>query len=261
MSTRSGRLGVVDGISTVLNWKTSEKSDNQAYTASNTQGGTGRLPGNTDWNGSFDFLGHTPPVIPGNTFSFVGYDGNQTASGTGIVDAAGITIDVEGGKIIQGSLSFSANGPLVLGAGSATDVTIPDPPSAIGCKALWNAAELLDIAKMVLNLKATNPSYNSSTTGGATARRQGNFDFDGTIDLKINTLAGLPTKGDIQILKLYVGASTFWELKWAIIDEVATSVDVNTQAINAATIRFSKAGFKSGAVGYVKTPSVTTIWP
>lgn len=259
MPVHTGILGAVNGVSTCRGWRINEKADNKAYTASNTKGGTGRKKGNVDWSGSFSQYGYTPARLPGATFTFTGYDGADTASGPAICESADINCGIKDGGYLDSVVNFAGNGALAWAAGSASDLTVPDPPSVIGCKANWNAADI-DVTGWKLSLKSGNPTFVTAASLGSVQRAAGNKDASGSLDVAVNTLAGLPRKGDVAELKLYVTAALFWHLKWAIIDSVEPVVEIENNTVVGATLNFSKNGFQAGAAGFIKAPDLSTWW-
>lgn len=275
MSVISGILGAVNTISTVGKWSISYKADTQAYVASNTLGGTGRIAGNGDWSGSYDALGHTPAVLPGAAFAFLGtIDNVKGASGTAIVDKVEINWDIEGGKPISHTVTFSSNGALTLGAAVVTDATIPNPPSSIGTKVELGTVvtspvftELTDVRTIRLTLSNDNKSYVSSGTAGQTKRTKGNFDCDFAISVYAGDWSTLPAPNTVKAVKLWVDATTFWLINWGMIGELSNlEVDRETAAPVGATVNGSLNGFAllNGATptaGFVKNPATTQIWP
>ncbi len=278
MGAITGKAGAVDGAAIVRNWNISETADTQAYVASNTHGGTGRLPGNVDWSGAYDAYGHTPANMPGAGFTFTGsIDGTEGVVGLAIVDQVVITCDIEGGGILSNVTNFSANGVLDPTGAVASDTPDVIPPSAIGCKVELDEAyttgtpvwvEVTDVRTWTLTLTSANPSYVSSSTAGQTKRNIGNLDatmsytvYDDDIDhlIPVNTIAGM---------KLYVNSTLYWEILWTIFGEMSDiQVDIETSAFIGATQNASMNGLAvvsaSDTIGSIKTPAASpvTIWP
>ena len=142
----SGRFGTVatDGnaVSTVENWNITDSLNAQAYTASNTQGGTDRDGGIVDWNGSFQGKGALPPVLPNDIFEFKGYTApsNNQLGGTGyvytgdaIVRSVAINFNYQANELItwtaqiasRSSLSFPIEAPIM-------DLTAPSSEFTCG---------------------------------------------------------------------------------------------------------------------------------
>jgi len=234
MSILSGKAGAVDGAAIVRNWNISTTADTQAYVASNTQGGTGRQIGNTDWSGAYDAYGHTPANMPGETFEFKGSVQGTTgavspASGA-IVESVVITCDIEGGGILSHVVNFAGNGVLTKGAAVATDPTALIPTSSIGCDAQLGTlaaspvyTAITDVRGWTLTISAANQSYVSSDTAGGTKRTMGNIDATLSISVYESDLTALPVENDINAIRLFVDASTHWEILWGMFGKSQTS--------------------------------------
>jgi len=274
MAVLAGVAGAVDGSNAIRVWSVSTTNDLQAYVHSGTQQGTGRLAGNGDWSGNYTAYGHTPDVMPGETFTFTGsIDGTNGATGSALVESVEIAWDIEAGTIIQHVVNFASNGALTLGAAAATDVVVPDPPTSIGCKLTLAApaatpafSEVTDIRTMTLTITSSNPSYASSTTAAATKRLRGNIDFTFTFSVYEDDFADIPAAGDIQSARVYVDATTFWDLNWIMFGEASgLEVDIEGPGIVGATLNSSMNGFTGIAatptVGFIKTPAAVTYWP
>ena len=276
MSVVSGKAGAVNGKSTVRKWSISYTADTKTFVASSTKGGTGRLAGNEDWSGSYDGYGHTPGVMPGGALSFVGsIDGTKGVSGTAIVDQVVITIDIEGGGIISHTVSFSANGALTEGAAAATDATLPEAYTSIGCKAeVADPAEspsytaLPDVRTITITMTANNSSYVSSDTAGQTQRCAGNLDVTIAISLYTNdpSTSPIPAVNAEQFLQCYVSATEYWEFCAVRFGEHSDiEVDVEGNAIVGLTLNAGMSGWYdlAGTIteGTIIDPAETTVWP
>lgn len=274
MSVISGKSGAVDGAGTVRDWSVSSSADIQAYIASNTSGGTGRLAGNKDWSGSYKAYGHTPANLPGASFTFTGsVDGTNGVTGTARVDSVDIECDIEGGGIISHTVNFSSNGALTLGSAAATDATVAIPPSAIGCDVqLGTVASspswtpVTDVRSWTLTLTADNQSYVSSDTAGETKRNEGNLDATVSYSVYEGDPSGLPAVNSIAAIRLYTSASAYWELLWVMFGEASDiQTDIEGGSLVGATLNASMNAVatvgETDTVGTIKTPAEATIWP
>lgn len=274
MSALSGKAGAVDGAAIVRNWNIGETADTQAYVASNTQCGTGRLPGNVDWAGAYDAYGHTPANMPGESFVFTGsVDGTNGATGTARVDSVVITCDIAAGGILSHVVNFSANGALTLGAAVAADATALIPPSAIGCKVALDTAidtpsyvDETDVLNWTLTISAANVAYVSSSTAGQTKRNEGNIDATMSWAVLEGDPANLPAKNSIAGIRLFVDATTYWEILWGMFTDISDiQVDIETAAMVGATNNAAMNGIVSvsatDTIGSIKTPAAATFWP
>lgn len=274
MSVISGIGGAVNGQDTVHKWTVNVLKALIPYHASNTKKGTARIAGNGDWNGSFVGLGHSPAQFPGDTFTFTGsIDGTNGVTGNARVESTEIVIDVEGGNPIAFTITFSSNGALTRGPAVATDSVVPNPPSSIGTKVEFGTmvgapvfTELSDVRTVTLSFNKSLPEYASSATAGETKRVDANLDFTIAIAVYTDDFATLPDEGDERQCRVYVDATTFWDLKWIRIEELSDlDVDIETGAPVGAVINAGMHGFANivgtPTEGFIKDPADTTKWP
>lgn len=277
----AGIKGVVNGVDTVRQWGISLGNELQAYVASNTKGGTGRVEGNNDWSGSYGAYGHTPAQMPGGTFTFLGEIGGGTtpnftqATGSALVDSVEITIPIEEGGIISHVVNFSSNGALTFPTGTITDAVVPNPPPSIGTKI--ESAELIatpvfteiqDVRSVTITITASNPSYASSGTAGETKRVAGNIDCSVSFTQYEADWTLHPAPGVKKELKVFVDATTFWHFKWVEFGELSDlQVNRETADIIGATHNASMAGYANvpptptATEGFIKKPDASTFWP
>lgn len=260
MGVASGFGGTVNGEQTVRSWSIQESAESQAFGASNTAQATGRKTGHKDWSGSFNVYGHTPSVMPGDTFTFTGW-GPQGKTGQAIVDSIEVNWDIEGGGIIEATVNFSGNGALSDTTTQISDGSTPDPPSAVGTKAELDTTELDDVRSMSLTITADNHAYTSSSTGGWTKRLAGRLDASGSIDFYSDDLTGLPESGTFKQIALYVDATQKWDLKWGHIDSIEPDVNIESGEPVGVTLNFSFSGFNGGQQGSIEKPGGNAIWP
>lgn len=279
MGVRSGLSCVINGVSTGRNWSINELSDAKAFVASNTQQGTGRRKGNRDWNGTYGKYGYAP-VIPGSTFSFLGYagsDGSAEASfaGNAIIDSVAITWNWGGGEIISTAVNFSGNGaPTGWGTTTATDTSDVIAPAICGTKVSYGdvvAEEDTDwdnVTQAVLTLTCANQAYVNSSTACWNARKRGPA-LDFTLAITEQNSEGLPAAIAItadEIVNLYVNATQYFELKKCHVTGVSgLTVDRESGAILQRTVNLAMSAFYDVAgtptVGSIKVPGGTQIWP
>lgn len=273
MSTISGALGAVNGVHTVQNWSIDSEADLQAYVASNTKGGTGRMNGNKKWKGTYKALGHTPVQMPGSSITFTGtIDNVKGASGAAIVEQCEIVINIESGEIINYTTTFGSDGALSLGANAATDVVVPNPPTSIGCKveigtvaASPEYTELADVRTVTITLTSAPNTYVSSGTAGIERRYKGPYDVQLAISVYCADFASLPAENAIGQVRCYVDATTYWDFKWVRWGGISGMlVDPSTQAVVGATINGGMHGYTNVSAtptaGYVKNPATTAWW-
>lgn len=285
-TVRSGRLGVVDGQSTVQNWVVNRITDPKAFKASNTGGGTARRKGNRDWNGSFTQLLSTPTLMPGEKFTFTGYtndedaSGSSSVSGSAIVDSVAINWDWAAGGIITATINFSGDGKLTPGTASGTDVTAPTAPTSICTKIEFNInratpswTEWEHLATAALTINAANQAYVNSSScedvGGKkyawNKRRPGPIDW--TLAVTEQDSDGLPAARDIQEdveLRIWVDPATnYWELaEGHIVDATGLTVDRDTGAIIQRTVNVAMNAYSDVAtqLGRIVKPGGSLWW-
>lgn len=273
MAVLSGIGGAVDGVETMRTWTVNHSADLQAIVASNTDQGTIVLDGNTDWTGSYTSYGHTPVRMPQDGFTFTGsIDETNGATGTAICDSIEIVNDIETGAVIAHTVNFSANGALSLGAAAAADASTPDPPTSIGTDVqvgtavgvpVWTA--LTDVRGWTLTLTADNQNYVSSDTSGGNLRLAGNI--SGTIAVPVyeDDFADLPTVNSHSYIRLYVTATTYWDIGFVQWGEASDlMVDREAAAVIGATLNGQWTGWASvdaaSTKGYIKDPSTAAWW-
>ena len=280
MGRLSGIHGIVDGEHTVGEWRITHTADTVPYSASNTKQGTARLDGNLDWSGSYQAFGHTPAVMPGDSFTFKGsmsVDRLTGATGTAICDQVEIRWDIEAGSIIDHTTTFSADGTLTVGTitDPGLDTVVPNPPSSIGTKVELaikagspSFVELPDVRTITMTITRANVSFISSSTAGQTQRDIGPVDISLAISIYTDDAgaSAVPDPNDSMEAKLYVDATTHWHLKWAKFSELSDyTVNRATGELVSATCNAAMSGYEdisgTGTEGFVKKPSGATWWP
>ncbi|MBL4699639.1 MAG: hypothetical protein JKX85_00135, partial [Phycisphaeraceae bacterium] len=219
MSTFTGMGGTVNGANTVRSWSVNESEANKEYSASNTQGGTGQAAGIKDWSGSYTCYGHTPVHMPGDIFTFAGFDGAKISTGTAIVSEIALAINQEGGDLQGLTVTFAGDGALTHTTGTDADVSLPDPPSSIGCKIEIDTGagfvELVDVRTASLSIKSDLKEYSSSSTGGWKKRKAGRISANGSFDFYDQDVRTAPDIAQDAKLRVYVSDTEFWLFHWA----------------------------------------------
>lgn len=281
MGVLTGSGGAVDAINTVRDWSISLTDDLQAYIASNTKSGTGRISGNEDWSGVFNAYGHTPVKMPGEKFTLTANIDKSLAGaalgavGPVIVDQVEVRIDIESGAIIQHVTNFSGDGALVLGTAVADDVVVPNPPTSIGTKVQLAApaasptfTSIPDLRTATITFTRSNQPYVSSDTGGKVKRVAGNLDVALALAVFADNfvLADLPQVGQVMDVKVFVDATTFWQFQWMTFGELSDAqVDVENAAVVGATFNAMMNGYtlvgSTQTEGKIDKPGASTYWP
>lgn len=274
MTVLSGIRGAVNGAATVRKWSINTSAEVQAFAASNTRGGMVRCPGNYDWTGQFAGYGHTPPMMPGQSFSFLGsIDGQVGASGIAIVDRVDVALDLEHVRPIQWTCNFSGNGVLEYGVAVVADASTVDAPNSIGCKLQLGTladpavySDLSDVSTVQLSIRSQNRAYRSSSTAGQTLRLAGNIDWSMSAAVYCSDFSSLVARNTIRAVRLYVSSTEYWELLWGIFGEVG-GLQVDRESAGTVTAHYgiSMTGVttidSTATVGCIKCPGGATVWP
>ncbi len=263
MGVISGISGLVDGRSAVREWKIREIQRSAAWVDSITRAGVARACGIKDWRGYFLGTGHTPVTFPGQTLTFTGsVDGTLGVSGPAICDRIVVTWDIETGEVITYRVDFSGNGTFSKGAAAATDTATPVFKCSTGMYVAIDGSRQTDIRYMRLVIIAANRPYVSSDTAGQVNRTPGNIDAACTYRLYQDTPANLSALATPGILRFYVTASTYWELKWMVLEEIDDYGADREGAENVgATIKGAFSAYVGTTVGTIISPSTTQKWP
>lgn len=287
----SGKFGVVNGISTVRDFTINDGHTPNIYSASNTLFGVSQARGVEFWDGNFNHYGHSPVVLPGEIFQFIGYGAPiNNISGSGwryvgnaICESAVITWDWTAGGILsvvenfKGHLNLTEQG--AVGA-SISDESIPSIPH-VACTRIDYSANGSDwttwnnLAQAVLTLTCELQEYvNSSTTvdDNGTCRIWKGFRPGRVLWTLAVTEQELDrsifAKGDVLQFRAYVSDTEFYLLKWGMVNDF-TGIQVNreTGAIVQQTVNIGMHGFDTSAgsyaasTGQVLLPSTEQWWP
>jgi hypothetical protein len=256
MAVLSGKSAAINGFSTLRNWNVNQTDSESSGFSFNSNPAQFGFAGNKDWNGSAQFYGNEPPVMPGAAISFIGYTGTNRWTGDAICESITLDCDIEGGGILGGTINFAGNGALAPGAGAAvTDSTAPAAASSIGCKASWDTGSEVDISDVrswSLTITANNPSYASSTTAGIIKRVFGNWTATASVTLYEASSTAIIAPGTFGVLRLYVNASDAWEFEWMIQKNPAQTFDQEGAAVTGATYAFNYTGFKDVSGTFTK---------
>ena len=275
---KSGILGKVDGIHTIRNWNINDSASANKFNASNTKGAVGRTAGNIDWTGGYSSYGHTPVKMPGDEFNFLGAIDDEVDNGVQgdcIVESTEIVVDIASGKSIEHNVEFAAKGVLDLeaDASAVVDNVVPDVPPSIGCKLHINKnlvtpswEELIYVTTMRLRFSRENPQFANSGTAGVINRSRGNLDCMLSADFQNNKFGELPAKNTFIGLRMYVTATTYWEILWGIVENLTNmSCPVEDAGIVGGTINLGFSGYtrvgSTPTEGSIKKPGGATYWP
>lgn len=286
MGIHSGKFGVLDGVSTVRNWAINDSMSPQEYVASNTLFGKGRRTGPEEWNGSYGHYGHTPEVMPGELFSFLGYTAPND-------DVTGAGLTYEGQAVVENvQLSWNWGAAEILGlvtnykghlaltinptGDEQHDVTIPTVYQPAGTRIEYSTdgntfVELENLLSAQLTISCTLLEYLNSSTAVAgrlwKGQKSGIIDWNASIVQQDNQRSSFD-KGDSLVWRFYVTDVLYWELKWGKVGEfTGLTVDRETGAIMQQTINVAMDGFDpaagdyTAATGHVLKPGGDQFWP
>jgi len=281
VSVHSGRYGLVNGASTVSNWQINDAQNLAKAVASNTAFATASRKAIEDWTGSFKFFGHTPPVMPGESFTFSGYtapDNDQYGngliySGTALVSQFTLNFNWQSGEILNGQIDFGGHLALTTSTGAPPlDASTPVLNSIANCKVSYSTNDstyndLANVAQATLTITNALQTYvNSSSVVSSrvwTGRKAGIMDWNLSITQQDNDRSVF-TKGDQVSWKLFVDATTFWALRFGLIkDFTGIQIARDTGAIIQQTIAVegNAVNSSSGALGSIVKPNLSTWWP
>jgi hypothetical protein len=285
MSLHSGRYAAVNGVSTIRNWSINDEHNSAVGVASNTRFGKARRRGVSDWTGSFSLFGITPPVMPGQAISFIGYGapdndvsgvGNRY-SGSGLLQQFALNMNWAGGEIISGQCDFGGNGALAIvssGGAEITDSTDPELYPIGGAYveystdgSTWNT--WTDVAQALWTfINELQTAVNSSTYVSPhlwTARKAGNYDWSLAITEQ-NSDRSRFQKGQQLWVRLHLDAtgSNYWELATGLVKNFTGIVyDRESGRINQQTVNveMNSNNVDDGSIGHIKKPGGDTVWP
>lgn len=271
MGVMSGTLAAVDGVSSMQNWTITHTDAGAEYNGSANDGALGSIAGNSDWTGNTAAYGLVPAHLPGESFTFTGYTGESSFSGTAVVSAISLTCDIEAGGIIRYTMNFEADGALTKGTTEVTDSSVPATFSAIGCKVTWDPAggssytTAAGCTGYTLNLNARTFPYNIDSTSGVTRRTVGSISGTVSVTLKQADAAAIPAIGAIIPVRLYVNSTQYYELTWCRVASVTPNADREGESHITHTVNLTYTGWKfvtgTNTKGAIKKPGGTNVWP
>ena len=290
MTVHSGKYSNVNGIGTMRQWTIEERSAQPKAVASNTAQGTARKRGVHSWTGSFQAYGVNPPVMPGDTFSFVGYgapvddvigSNGQRYEGDAVVSQVTLAWNWKSGALIGHNVSFDGHLELLkTAAGDPGDASAPQLFETTGTKIQWDLndgsayKELPNLVSAQLRLSLPVESYvNSSTYVGSppaawTGRRAGagvdwNLSISQEDDERLDATK-IWQIDDVLKLRLFADATTYWQLTYGRArDFTGITWNRETGAIMARTLNVDMNGFYAGGagMGQIVMPNTTVWWP
>lgn len=274
----SGRFATVNGIGNVISWQVTEAVDEDQIRNSATHGGTSRIFCGRDFTGTIVAHGGIPPVMPGESFSFVGYTSPTTGvygtnglrySGTAMCTQLVVTWDFNTNKAVQYTLTFGGMGALSSADGAAIlDATDTVKQCSRGCVFEYGAGptELLpNRVSATLTITSAVTVRSDASTNGWKTREAGPLDW--TLAVVTNGHSKFFDPGDyLEDLKIAVNETpdSFW-FNDAIVGQctditlTADGSSIDTQTVN---IHMSACD-DAGVLGFIREPgeTVTNFWP
>lgn len=269
----SGKDGAIAGVAAVRQWSISEGYSLNTAVHSGSGGLIDRDQGIYDWTGSASGYGATLPYMPGQVVAASFFKGPNAAgslaageilSGSIYIEQLVLNWDFEKNTRLNWSMNFGGNGALSFTTGAR-----PTPPAddqTTPCSAKFEVISDVPATYLVTHLKSatltfTRPAVvgvNSGDSVGTnkclTTRKKGPA-LDWTLALvsdESNNPAELAS-GLVRVVKAYVDATRFYELKWGIFGQRSNlAVDIETGKIIGQTFNVSAKGFKAGVAGFVK---------
>jgi hypothetical protein len=195
----TGKYANVGGRANVRNWSLSQTQSVKQYVHSGTAGGTGRLPGISDWSGQFGVYSGADVILPliGTEQTFTGYCGpavpsagpsstGPTYSGPALLLSAALNWNWEAGDPFSALVNFSGNGLL---SGPSNAVTTRSDLPMIDSNELAfytgdyddNDAEddrICHMKSATFNWLFADKPFANSCTAGRMGRQAGASDFN-----------------------------------------------------------------------------------
>lgn len=282
MGIKSGLLakisvdGATSAVTSVRNWRMPYKANNVTGAASSAdQGMQFAVAGVKEWGVTFDFYNNTIPILPGASASFVGHNGTERHTGTILCTGFSLQCDIEGGGIIGGSATCVGNSALTLSSTTTVipDTSVPTVFGGVGCKAQWatiaaspSYADIAGVRSWGLDIQCqANPYAIAENTSGLKLYTAGPKSAKATVNTYQDTPSGLTLlPGVVGALKLFVG-STFFELRWVIVDDNDEATDIEGGKPDEIAHAFTYSGWNDIAgtmtKGYIHKPGAVAIWP
>ena len=246
----------INGLAGGRSWSVSPVANVTEFSDSGTDGAIALVDGVTDWSGSFSAYGHTPLVLPGAGFTFLGSnDGTNGATGTAIADGFDLTLNQETMAPIECVVNFSGNGALTLGAAAGAAGAAALPLCAVaGC--IINDGSDIEVRSSKLSLTRDNKAYNDTSTDGAMKREMGRLSGTLSWSRYCDTFADLGALNAVVTVKLYVTAALYWEIKYAkYVGPSDITVDRETGELIGATENLTFTALNGdGTIGSITPP-------
>lgn len=274
----TGMDGAVNGAGCVRIFEVDAKELGGKFSGAGTMDAVDEIAGSKDWSGRYGAYGHTPIVMPGEAFAFVGsIDGSVGLYGTSIVEACRVDIEIpqkeEEPRPISHLVVFNGNGALHKGAAVAANTDIPNPPNpgdlifkyaTPAGSPSWTT--LTEVHKATLLFSRNNPTYRPGSSTFQTYRLKGNLRAQLELELYASSFSALPAEGSVIGVQLYVSATEFYQIDWMKV----TALNAMTVQVEGATLVSAKPSlvWKPATLigdtvtrGQIILPDETVWWP
>ena len=273
----SGRFATVNGVGNVVKWSITESVDEDQIRDSSTRGGTSRLFCGRDSTGSIECTGGIPFVLPGETFTFVGY----TSPTTGVYGTAGmrytvsamctqmtVVWDYQANKAVRYTIQFGGMGALVVASGAAVlDATAVSKQCTRDCVMVYGSATALCANRTTVTLTMTSEVTvrSDASTSGWKVREAGPIDWNLAVVTNGHDKLFVPGTY-LEDLKLAVNATpdSFWFNDAIIGQTTDITLTADGSAIDTQTVNIHmSANDTAGVTGFIRRPGelVANYWP
>lgn len=259
--------GNTTGASTIADWSITPGKQSPEASASNTGGAPVVVIGNEDWQGKMKTYGKVPVAFPGDSISFVGYNGQGSFAGTALVTSATLTVDIASGAHLTWDIQFVGNSTVTRGSTVVADATAPAMFTSAVCKVQWSAtlagtfADIAGVQRFTLTLTRDPKTYAQSQI---IKRVAGKYGVSASIDLDEADPSVQLAAGDISVYKLFVDATTFFKVGYFEVDNPEQNVQIESGEIVGYRMPLKWTSFKDIAGnmtrGVVTKPDTTNWW-
>lgn len=261
---KTGKYGYVNGIPCVQTWGYNRTAEQEVYSASCTDFGTGVTSGVINESGIITGVGGNPPIVPGQELAFKGVADNTPGSAEaydGTILILGLTIGAskETGSNITWSAPFGVQGQLTPGVVGAADATfaLSEGAAAIADAQLFDAGANYVIPGFRAWEFTVNCPEKLFTINGLRHRRAGNMQATIGIDVFNSELRNVKYAANaIDKVKLFIDATNFWLFEWVRFSEqTGYTVNRGTQDLIGYRINGNWTAVSAGALGHITKPT------
>jgi hypothetical protein len=269
-----GKVMAVDGESSIYNTFIRRFDRNAPYRAGNTSGGTGRRQGNSYWDGYYwtyaldSDASRQPARFPNDQFSLdAAFEtGSLNMSGTARCTELEIIWDFVQGTYVEHKVSFKCDGALSVGSTSPSDSSIACPMPVKDCLLKIDTGSgdttVGTVNYMRLLIRSLVCPVCNSSTSGQWQHKEGDTDIIAQWRVDSDSPDDWPTISANAIVKMYVTATKYWELKWMRIRGIDPMFQdkENPERVTQFVVTAEMNASDCTSLGYVNNPATTTKW-